>query len=146
VLIDDLKQAVEILQELKSLGVQIAVDDFGTGYSSLSYLSRLPVDCLKIDRSFVVQTTKGGRHAAIAQAVISMGHALGMRVLAEGVETAEQLEFLRRHGCNECQGYLFARPCAEEAVRGLLGKGTLQAMPSAVASLRTEGPAERKMA
>ena len=136
VLIDDPKQAVEILQALNTLGVQIAVDDFGTGYSSLSYLSGLPVDCLKIDRSFVIQTTKGGRHAAIAQAVISMGHALGMRVLAEGVETPEQLEFLRRHGCNECQGYLFARPCAEDAVRALLAVGTLQPTLSAFASLR----------
>jgi EAL domain-containing protein (putative c-di-GMP-specific phosphodiesterase class I) len=137
VLIDDPRQAVEILQQLKTLGVQIAVDDFGTGYSSLSYLSQLPVDCLKIDRSFVIQITAGGRHAAIAQAVISMGHALGMRVLAEGVETSEQLEFLRRHGCNECQGYLFARPRAEDAIRGVLAAGTLQPTPSALASLRT---------
>jgi predicted signal transduction protein with EAL and GGDEF domain len=71
-----------------------------TGYSSLSYLSSLPIDCLKIDRSFVMQTSQGGRHAAIAQAVISLGHSLGMRVLAEGVEMPEQLAFLRRHGCD----------------------------------------------
>jgi diguanylate cyclase (GGDEF)-like protein len=137
VLIDDPKQAIEILQQLKLLGIQIAIDDFGTGYSSLSYLSALPVDCLKIDRSFVIQTTTGGRQAAIVQAVISMGHALGMRVLAEGVETFEQLEFLRRHGCNECQGYLFARPRAEDAIREVLAAGTLEPMPSALASLRT---------
>jgi diguanylate cyclase (GGDEF)-like protein len=125
VLIDDREEAAAILGHLKRLGVQIAVDDFGTGYSSLSYLSGLPVDCLKIDRSFVVQTTKGGRDAAIAQAIISLGHSLGLRVLAEGVETPEQLEFLRRHGCNECQGYLFARPCAADLAIQLLAEGTL---------------------
>ena len=120
VLIDDREEAVAVLGQLKELGVQIAVDDFGTGYSSLSYLSGLPIDCLKIDRSFVVQTTDGGRGAAIAQAIISLGHSLRLRVLAEGVETPEQLEFLRRHGCNEYQGYLFSRPCTVDAVSGLL--------------------------
>jgi diguanylate cyclase (GGDEF)-like protein len=125
VLIDDHEEAVAILGRLKALGVQIAVDDFGTGYSSLSYLSGLPIDCLKIDRSFVVQTTKGGRDAAIAQAIISLGHSLGLRVLAEGVETPGQLEFLRRHGCDECQGYLFARPCAPDLAVQLLAQDTL---------------------
>src|SRR6266513_2529293 len=120
VLIDNREEAVAVLGQLKTLGVQIAVDDFGTGYSSLSYLSGLPIDCLKIDRSFVVQTTDGGRGAAIAQAIISLGHSLRLRVLAEGVETPEQLEFLRRHGCKEYQGYLFSRPCTVEAATGLL--------------------------
>jgi EAL domain-containing protein (putative c-di-GMP-specific phosphodiesterase class I) len=115
-LIEKREEAVAILNRLKAIGVQIALDDFGTGYSSLSYLSSLPIDCLKIDRSFVMQTSQGGRHAAIAQAVISLGHSLGMRVLAEGVETREQLEFLRRHGCDEYQGYLFSRPQSAEAV------------------------------
>src|SRR5882762_6877217 len=124
VLIDDREEAVAVLGRLKAFGVQIAVDDFGTGYSSLSYLSGLPVDCLKIDRSFVVQTT-GGRGAAIAQAIISLAHSLRLRVLAEGVETPEQLEFLRRHGCNEYQGYLFSRPCAVDAVTGFLAGGTI---------------------
>ena len=125
VLIEDREAAICILQRLKSLGVQIAVDDFGTGYSSLSYLSGLPVDCLKIDRSFVVQTTTGGRDAAIAQAIISLGHALGLRVLAEGVETLGQLHFLREHQCDECQGYLFARPRPAEALLGALTQGSL---------------------
>jgi EAL domain-containing protein (putative c-di-GMP-specific phosphodiesterase class I) len=120
VLIDRREEAVSILEQLKALGVQVAVDDFGTGYSSLSYLSRLPIDCLKIDRSFVNETAKGGRDAVIAQAIISLGHALGLRVLAEGVETREQLEFLRRHGCNEYQGYLFSRPCAVDALTAML--------------------------
>jgi diguanylate cyclase (GGDEF)-like protein len=122
-LIDDREKALGILQELKRLGVQIAVDDFGTGYSSLSYLSGLPVDCLKIDRAFVMRLGLGGRDAALAQAIVSMGHALGMRVLAEGVETVEQLELLRAQGCDEGQGYLFAKPAAPDALGELLKKG-----------------------
>jgi diguanylate cyclase (GGDEF)-like protein/PAS domain S-box-containing protein len=125
VLIEDRDKAISILSALKRLGVHIAVDDFGTGYSSMSYLSGLPVDCLKIDRSFVVQTAKGGRDAAIAQAIISLAHALGLRVLAEGVETLEQLQFLQQHGCDECQGYLFARPRAADAISSLLAGGPL---------------------
>src|SRR6266850_2147397 len=146
VLIDDREEAVAVLGELKTLGVQIAVDDFGTGYSSLSYLSGLPIDCLKIDRSFVVQTTDGGRDAAISQSIISLGHSLHLRVLAEGVETPEQLEFLRRHGCNEYQGYLFSRPCAVEAVSGLLVvKGTIasEAALRASAGKAASGSASR---
>jgi EAL domain-containing protein (putative c-di-GMP-specific phosphodiesterase class I) len=121
VLIDKREEAVGTLERLKALGVQVAVDDFGTGYSSLSYLSRLPIDCLKIDRSFVNETAKGGRDAVIAQAIISLGHALGLRVLAEGVETRDQLDFLRHHGCNEYQGYFFARPCGVDALTPMLG-------------------------
>jgi len=124
-LIDDREKAVSILERLKALGVDIAVDDFGTGYSSLSYLSGLPVDCLKIDRAFVTKVSKGGRDAPIAQAIISLGHTLGMRVIAEGVETVEQLNFLRKHGCDEGQGYLFARPCDAASVVALLARGTL---------------------
>jgi len=120
--IQDRARAVAILESLKKLGVQIAVDDFGTGYSSLSYLSGLPVDCVKIDRAFVDPVAKGGRDAAVAQAIISLGHTLGLRVLAEGVETAQQLQFLRAHGCDECQGYFFARPCPAEQAGALLGK------------------------
>ena len=125
VLIEDRDRAIAILEQLKALGVQIAVDDFGTGYSSLSYLSGLPVDCLKIDRVFVVRTTSGGRDAAIAQAIISMAHALGLRVLAEGVETTAQLDFLREHHCDECQGFLFARPRAPRGLLGALAQGSL---------------------
>jgi diguanylate cyclase (GGDEF)-like protein/PAS domain S-box-containing protein len=125
VVIEDRNKAIVILKRLKDLGVQIAVDDFGTGYSSLSYLSGLPIDCLKIDRSFVVQTSAGGRDAAIAHAIISLAHALGLRVLAEGVETVAQLCFLQQHGCDECQGYLFSRPLAASALAGLLKQGSL---------------------
>jgi diguanylate cyclase (GGDEF)-like protein/PAS domain S-box-containing protein len=125
VLIEDRQKAIAILQRFKNLGVQIAVDDFGTGYSSLSYLSGLPIDCLKIDRAFVVQAIVGGPDAVIARAIISLGHALGLRVLAEGVETFDQLRFLREHECDECQGYLFARPHTADTVTAMLGQEAL---------------------
>jgi EAL domain-containing protein (putative c-di-GMP-specific phosphodiesterase class I) len=125
-LIDDRQMAISVLGSLKKLGVRISVDDFGTGYSSLNYLSRLPVDCLKIDRSFVVRVEQGGRDAAIVQAIISLAHSLGLRVLAEGVETKEQLRFLRSHGCDEAQGYLFARPCATDAASSLIASRSLK--------------------
>jgi len=124
-LIDDRDRALGILNELKRIGVQIAMDDFGTGYSSLSYLSGLPIDCLKIDRAFVMRLDKGGRDAALAQAIVSMGHALGLRVLAEGVETQEQLVRLRSQGCDEGQGYLFAKPAAPDALGELMKKGKI---------------------
>jgi EAL domain-containing protein (putative c-di-GMP-specific phosphodiesterase class I) len=136
VFVDNRDEAVLILKRLKALGVQIAIDDFGTGYSSLSYLSRLPVDCLKIDRSFVNRLHEHGHDAAIAQAVISLAHSLGMRVVAEGIETVEQLGFLRTHGCDEGQGYLFSPPVHPDAIARLAALsarsqlGTFSAIPS----------------
>src|SRR6266852_7376299 len=129
VLVESRDRTVAVLAGLKGLGVQIAVDDFGTGYSSLSYLSRLPIDCLKIDRSFVSKAHEHGHDAAITQAVISLAHSLGVRVIAEGVETVEQLEFLRMHRCDQAQGYLFSAAVHPEAMAQLLAVGSLE--PSA---------------
>src|SRR5262245_12786114 len=130
VLVERRDHTIEVLARLKALGVQIAVDDFGTGYSSLSYLSRLPIDCLKIDRSFVSRTQERGQDAAITQAVISLAHSLGVRVIAEGVETPEQLEFLRLHRCDQAQGFLFSRAVEAGAMAHLLAAGSLAPEPA----------------
>jgi EAL domain-containing protein (putative c-di-GMP-specific phosphodiesterase class I) len=100
------------LQVLKAMGVQIAIDDFGTGYSSLSYLRQFPIDVLKVDQSFVHEISADPVGTSIVSAVISMGRSLGHRVIAEGVETREQLVFLQAEGCGEGQGYYFSRPVA----------------------------------
>jgi len=104
------EEAVRALEYLKSLGLRLSIDDFGTGYSSLSYLKRFPIDALKIDRSFIDQITTDVDDATITRAVIGMAHNLGLKVVAEGVETQEQLTFLSANGCDEAQGYFFARP------------------------------------
>jgi len=126
VLVESRDRTVAVLRDLKKLGVQIAVDDFGTGYSSLSYLSRLPIDCLKIDRTFVSQAHRQGQDAAITQAVISLAHSLGVRVIAEGVETVEQLEFLRMHRCDQAQGYLFSPAVHPGAMTQLLAARSIR--------------------
>jgi diguanylate cyclase (GGDEF)-like protein/PAS domain S-box-containing protein len=119
----DVDAVVARLKELKAFGVQLAIDDFGTGYSSLSYLRRFPIDRLKIDQSFTREVTSSLDGAAIARAVIQLGHALELRVIAEGVETEGQLHFLRENGCDEIQGYVYARPLDPEALRRLLASG-----------------------
>jgi diguanylate cyclase (GGDEF)-like protein/PAS domain S-box-containing protein len=113
---------VAMLGELKALGVRVAIDDFGTGYSNLSYLSRFPIDALKIDRSFVSEVATDQQHALLAKAVISLGHSLRLKVVAEGVETAEQLDFLRHHGCDEVQGYFFSKPVPPEEFERMLAR------------------------
>ena len=110
ILVQDLEKTLAILTALKDAGVRISVDDFGTGFSSLSYLKRFPLDRLKIDQSFIRDLVTNRDDQAIAAATINLGHSLGLAVIAEGVETDEQLRILRSLGCNEAQGYLFARP------------------------------------
>jgi diguanylate cyclase (GGDEF)-like protein len=110
---------IEILTRLKALGVQLAIDDFGTGFSSLSYLKRFPVDLLKIDKSFVHGVALRGHDKAIVEAIIALGHALGLRVIAEGVETPDQLEELRLLGSELGQGYFFGRPLSSDEEHGM---------------------------
>src|ERR1700753_1598825 len=110
----DAESSVQIMRRLSDLGLRISIDDFGTGYSSLSYLRRLPLDVLKIDRSFVQGIGKSAEDDAIVQAIISMARSLGLSVTAEGIETSEQARLLREWSCETGQGYLFARPLAAE--------------------------------
>ncbi|BAL24504.1 EAL domain-containing protein [Azoarcus sp. KH32C] len=121
---DNPEKTIVTLGELRKLGVRTSLDDFGTGYSSLNYLKRFPIDSLKIDQSFVADLTTSAEDAAIALMVISLAHSLKQTVIAEGVETEAQLEFLRRHGCDEMQGYLFSRPLPAAAFAQLLRDGT----------------------
>ena len=110
VLIDDFSRAVSILRKLKLLGVHIALDDFGSCYSSLSYLHAFPFEKIKIDRAFIANLDSNPQSAAIVRAVIALGRGLDLPVVAEGVETDEQLAFLAREACGEIQGYLIGRP------------------------------------
>jgi diguanylate cyclase (GGDEF)-like protein/PAS domain S-box-containing protein len=116
------RKMIGILKRLKKLGIRISVDDFGTGYSSLAYVKRFPIDVLKIDRSFITDVTTNATDAAITGAIIDMAHSMDVRVVAEGVETAEQLDFLRQRGCDEIQGYYFARPLPPIEITELLLK------------------------
>ncbi len=109
-LMKDVGEVVETLKHLKDAGISLAIDDFGTGYSSLSYLKRFPLDALKIDRSFVKDLSENNDDAAICSAIIAMAHQLGLQVIAEGIETEEQLEYLRKNGCDMGQGFLLGKP------------------------------------
>ena len=126
VLVKNAQSASSILQTLRTRGVQVAIDDFGTGYSSLSYLRKLPLDALKIDQSFVRQIGTAGEDTAILIAVIDMARSLKLRVIAEGVETLDELTFLRDHQCDEVQGYYFSRPVVPQEFAKLLRAGIPQ--------------------
>jgi EAL domain-containing protein (putative c-di-GMP-specific phosphodiesterase class I) len=119
-LMQDLEQTASTLEALVALGVTISMDDFGTGYSSLSYLKRLPIDVLKIDQSFVRDISADPDDASIVQAIIAMAHSLGIKVIAEGVETAEQVAFLRQYRCDGMQGYYISQPLPPEKFAELL--------------------------
>ena len=109
-LVHNIEEVVETLRKLSNMGLEISIDDFGTGYSSLSYLKRFPINKLKIDKSFVDDIATHPDDAAIVKAIIAMAHGLSMKVVSEGVETKQQLDFLRQHGCEQYQGYLFSKP------------------------------------
>jgi EAL domain-containing protein (putative c-di-GMP-specific phosphodiesterase class I) len=114
------QKTLEALQELRKIGVRLAVDDFGTGHSVLTYLRDFPLNTLKIDRSFINGVATEGKDAAITSAVIAMAHRLDLRVVAEGVETEDQLSFLTQHDCDECQGFLFSRPVPASEIGEIL--------------------------
>jgi EAL domain-containing protein (putative c-di-GMP-specific phosphodiesterase class I) len=126
----DIDRAIQIASAIKNLGIRLAIDDFGTGYSSLSQLKRFPIDTLKIDRSFVRDVPENVQDRAITEAIISMGTTLGVKVVAEGVETAEQYEFLKERGCHEVQGYLFGKPRHPDALTGFIARGARFANPA----------------
>lgn len=139
----DVDHAIECLAALKRRGVRLSLDDFGTGYSSLAYLQRFPIDVLKIDRAFLSKVPEAGDASAIVEAIITMGHILGMRVVAEGVEREEQCEFLSRNMCDEIQGYYISPPVpAGQLARCWLANGpcrrtcALQPNPAAIVAGR----------
>jgi EAL domain-containing protein (putative c-di-GMP-specific phosphodiesterase class I) len=115
IIMDDVARNIRALQELQDAGVTIAIDDFGTGYASLRYLAKLPVDALKIDRSFIMTMASEHDSMTIVSTIVSLAHSLSLTVVAEGVETEEQAKFLRLMRCDEMQGYLFSRPLTKSA-------------------------------
>jgi EAL domain-containing protein (putative c-di-GMP-specific phosphodiesterase class I) len=129
VLMQRAESTSSVLRSLKSIGVRLAVDDFGTGYSSLSYLKKFPIDSLKIDRSFVRDIAAHTDEATIVSAVITMAKSLKKCVIAEGVETEDQIKFLQAYGCDEAQGFYFSRPVAAKHFAELLGKGVASFVP-----------------
>ena len=130
VLLTDGEASVDVLRQLRALGLHLALDDFGTGFSSLSYLRRLPVDCVKIDQSFVSDITTNPESAAICSAIVSLAHALRLRVIAEGVETEGQFSYLRNLGCDEMQGYYLHRPMPADEFPGFLRRGRVAIDPA----------------
>ena len=137
---------VESLEKLKEIGVSLSIDDFGTGYSSLNYLHQFPIDKLKIDQSFVRDILDDPTDWAITKAIIGLGHTLGLRVVAEGVERGEEAEWLRDAGCDELQGYLFSRPMAAEAVQAWLAGRSLAPVSAPLGRPKARPPQERALA
>ena len=132
-IMENVDETIETLLALRKLGVHLSIDDFGTGYSSMAYLKRFTIDKLKIDQSFVRDLATGSDDAAIVTATIAMARALNLSIIAEGVETEQQLQFLRDHGCSQMQGYYFSRPLPAEEITSMLRSGRrLAFMPAAV--------------
>jgi EAL domain-containing protein (putative c-di-GMP-specific phosphodiesterase class I) len=118
----DIEENIKKLSAIREMSVQIAIDDFGTGYSSLAYLAKLPVNALKIDRSFIITMTSNPQSMTIVSTIISLAHSLDLKVIAEGVEAEEQAKYLRLLSCDEMQGYLFSRPVPPDEVEDLLNR------------------------
>jgi len=134
-LMQDTRSTALVLAELKKLGLRLALDDFGTGYSSLSYVRRFPIDTLKVDQSFVRDLSSDPNDASVVSAVINMGKSLQMRVVAEGVETAQQLAFLEAQGCHEAQGFHFGRPLTAAACTAFLRRANCLQKPAAAVDI-----------
>ncbi|HEY9059478.1 MAG TPA: EAL domain-containing protein [Pseudobacteroides sp.] len=120
IVMEDLNVTLDILKDLKEIGVKISLDDFGTGYSSLNYLKRLPIDTIKIDKSFINEITEDSKEEAIAESIIALAHKMKLSVVAEGIETKKQLEFIKEHKCDKAQGYYFSKPLPVEEIEKML--------------------------
>lgn len=138
VLMNDLEACLASLHQLHARGIRLSIDDFGTGYSSLSYLKRFPIQTVKIDRSFIADATTDSDDNSIVEAAVAMAHGLRLNVVAEGVENVEQLALLRKHGCDEAQGYLFGRPLPATAAARFMA-GTIEHVPDNVVPLTGQG-------
>jgi EAL domain-containing protein (putative c-di-GMP-specific phosphodiesterase class I) len=145
VLMQKTDEVIEKLKKIRQMGVRVAIDDFGTGYSSLRYLARLPIDTLKIDRSFVMAMTENADDMAIVSSIISLAHGLDLNVVAEGVETEEQRKLLRLLRCDQMQGYLFSRPVAKDELENLLRSDLSKAAAEPAGSCPNPEFAERRL-
>jgi EAL domain-containing protein (putative c-di-GMP-specific phosphodiesterase class I) len=139
-LMENVEGTIAQLRELKDMGIRLAIDDFGTGYSSLAYLKRFPLHTLKIDRSFIKDMPADAGDAALTSAIINMAHSLNLEVVAEGVETQPQFDFLRERGCDVIQGYLISRPIPPEQVVEVIGRRNV--MHGAAASIESRAKAD----
>jgi EAL domain-containing protein (putative c-di-GMP-specific phosphodiesterase class I) len=139
---ENIDTATEMLRQLRALGVQLAIDDFGTGYSSLSYLHRFPIDTLKIDRSFVTRMSENNENTEIVRTIVVLAQNLGMDVIAEGVETNEQLVLLQKLGCENGQGYFFSKPANSDGAEKIILE-TYGALTSPVRSANKQANGKR---